>query len=805
MAKKNALMNEEALLKKLREAFRLESAERLTNLSAGLLDLEKADTDELRHPLLEAVFREAHSLKGAARAVNLMEIESLCQSVEGLFAALKKKSFPLSPAIFDTLHESVRVIESFLTEPSAHHKNEIEGLLFRLDELKHKGEFADKPALLRESAPLPVQEAKVNVREQRADNIRESKAKVRDSVSDNIREPKAESRHPQSVLPAKLPISETVRIAASKLDKLLLQAEELSSLKLASNLRVLNLREVANSFAQWKKQWNRMESEFRILRTQVQREKSSESRGTDSDALAGLMSFADWTHEHNEALGREIRRITKAAESDHRVFSKMVNDLSDDMKKVMMLPFSTLFEIFPRMVRDLSRNQGKETDLTIEGGEIEIDRRILEEIKDPLIHLLRNAVDHGLETPELRHKRGKPGHGTVRLRVSRSESSKIEIVLSDDGNGIDLDQIREQAVASGILSRKESENLKETEALTLIFRSGISSSKIITEISGRGLGLAIVQEKIEKLGGRLSVETAWEKGSCFRMQLPVTLATFRGILIRAANAFFIVPGAQVERVLKIRLDQVKTVENMPTVFFDSQVVPLAELAAVLKISSHSRVPADEQENSDFLIVMILGTGQKRVAFQVDEVLSEQEVLVKSLGRQLSRVPNIAGAAILGNGKAAPILNVHDLLKSAAYENMVYARRTSASRTEAETKRHAILVAEDSITSRILIKNILEAAGYAVKTAVDGRDAYTILKSEAFDAVISDVEMPRMNGFELTEHIRKNGKLADTPVILLTNLDSREDRERGIDVGASAYLVKTGFDQSNLLDIIGRLI
>ena len=797
-------MNEEALLKKLREAFRLESAERLTNLSAGLLDLEKADTDELRHPVLEVVFREAHSLKGAARAVNLTEIESLCQSVEGLFSALKKKSLPLSPAIFDTLHHSVRLIESLLTEPSAHFMEEIEGLLFRLDELKHKGEFADKPALLPESAPLPVQEAKVNVREPTADNIRESKAKVRDSVSDNIREPRAESRHPQSVLPAKLPISETVRIAASKLDKLLLQAEELSSLKLASNQRVLNLREVANSFAQWKKQWNRMESEFRILRTQVQREKSSESGGSDTDALAGLMSFADWNHEHNEALGREIRRITKAAESDHRVFSKMVNDLSD-MKKVMMLPFSTLFEIFPRMVRDLSRNQGKESDLMIEGGEIEIDRRILEEIKDPLIHLLRNAVDHGLEAPELRQKRGKPRHGTVRLCVSQIESSKVEILLSDNGNGIDLEQIREQAVASGILSEKEAENLKDPEALSLIFRSGISSSKIITEISGRGLGLAIVQEKIEKLGGMLFVETALEKGSSFRMELPVTLATFRGILIRAANDLFIVPGAQVERVLKIRQDQVKTVENMPTVFFDSQVLPLAELAAVLKISSHSQEPAREQENSDFLIVMILGTGQKRVAFQVAQVLSEQEVLVKSLGRQLSRVPNIAGATILGNGKVVPILNVHDLLKSAASENMVYARRTSAPRTEAETKRHAILVAEDSITSRILIKNILEAAGYAVKTAVDGRDAYTILKSEAFDAVISDVEMPRMNGFELTEHIRKNGKLADTPVILLTNLDSREDRERGIDVGASAYLVKTGFDQSNLLDIIGRLI
>ncbi len=802
-------MNEEALLKKLREAFRLESAERLANLSAGLIDLEKADTDELRRPVLEVVFREAHSLKGAARAVNLTEIESLCQSVESLFAALKKNAVPLSPAVFDTLHDSVRIIENFLTEPSAHHKAEIEKLLSRLEELKRKGEFADKAAP--EPPPMPVRERPEDKTREPGTESRESKADNRESKADipepvcNIQEPQAKSPQAQTALPGRPLISETVRIAAAKLDKLLVQAEELSSLKLASHQRVLNLREISGSFERWKKEWNRMESEFRILRTQVQKEKSNESRDTDSTALAGLMSFADWNHEHNEALGREIRRVTKAAESDHRVFSKRVNDLLDDMKKVMMLPFSTLFEMFPRMVRDLSRNQCKELDFMIEGSEIEIDRRILEEIKDPLIHLLRNAVDHGLEEPEVRQKRGKPRHGAVRLRVSQIESSKVEIVLSDDGNGIDLDQIREQAVASGILSEKEAKNLKDPEALPLIFRSGISSSKIITEISGRGLGLAIVHEKIEKLGGMLFVETALEKGSSFRMELPVTLATFRGILVRAADDLFIVPGAQVERVLKIRQESVKTVENRPTVSFDSQVLPLAELAEVLKISSGSQYPDSEQENSGFLTMMVLGTGQKRIAFQVEEVLSEQEVLVKSLGRQLNRVPNIAAATILGNGKVVPILNVHDLLKSAASENRVYTRRTEPSRTEAETKRHAILVAEDSITSRMLIKNILESAGYAVKTAVDGRDAYTILKSESFDAVISDVEMPRMNGFELTEHIRSNGKLSDTPVILLTNLDSREDRERGIDVGANAYLVKTGFDQSNLLDIIGRLV
>jgi two-component system chemotaxis sensor kinase CheA len=323
---------------------------------------------------------------------------------------------------------------------------------------------------------------------------------------------------------------------------------------------------------------------------------------------------------------------------------------------------------------------------------------------------------------------------------------------------------------------------------------------MVTQISGRGLGLAIVQESVEKLGGLLSVDTEPNKGSSFRMQLPVTLATFRGILIKVADHLFIFPSTHVERILKIQREKVKTVENRATIPLNGRALSLLALADVLALPQKQ----EQIEGAEFLTAAVLGSGEKRIAFTIDELLGEQEVLVKGLGKQIKRIPNIAGATILGSGRVVPILNVFDLVKT-PLERIDGFYNTQVSEQDEEANRKSILVAEDSITSRTLIKNILEAAGFKVKTAVDGQEAFTSLKTEEFDLVVSDVDMPRMNGFELTAKIRGNMRLEETPVVLLTGRESREDRERGIDVGADAYIVKSSFDQSNLVEVIQRLI
>lgn len=302
----------------------------------------------------------------------------------------------------------------------------------------------------------------------------------------------------------------------------------------------------------------------------------------------------------------------------------------------------------------------------------------------------------------------------------------------------------------------------------------------------------------------VAVESRRHAGTTIRITLPVTLATFRGILIEVADRIFVVPTAQVERVARVKREDVQTVEGRETIRLNGRAVALVHLADALEFPRPSRSGSGEPPAT--VLVVILGVGEQRVAFTVDAVLDEQEVLVKRLGKPLSRVRNIAGAIVLGSGRVAPILNVPDLLKSARKIGSAAAHAVAepgAKPPEAQPK--AVLVVEDSITSRMLLKGILEAAGYRVRTAVDGVDAFTALRAEHFDLVVSDIEMPRMNGFELTAKIRADKRLAELPVVLVTALETREDRERGIDVGASAYLVKSSFDQSNLLETVRRLL
>jgi two-component system chemotaxis sensor kinase CheA len=318
---------------------------------------------------------------------------------------------------------------------------------------------------------------------------------------------------------------------------------------------------------------------------------------------------------------------------------------------------------------------------------------------------------------------------------------------------------------------------------------------MITQLSGRGLGLAIVREKAEKLGGKVSVESQRGQGTRVRMVLPLTLTTFRGVLVESARRTFVLPTAQVERVMRFSASDVRTVEGRETLAHNGRALALTHLADVLEL------PAGPAANdSGARPALILGSGNERIAFAVDAVLDEREVLVKRLRKPLQKVRNIAGATVLGSGQVAPILNVTELIKSARRSP---ARRAPVAPAPSVAARR-VLVAEDSITSRMLLKGMLESAGYLVKTAVDGLEALTLLRSEAFDVLVSDVEMPRLNGFDLPARLRADRHLSELPVVLVTALASREDRERGIEVGANAYLVKSDLDQSNLLEALRRL-
>ena len=751
--------------KRLLAMFRVEAKEHLEQMTAGLLELEKTPTAERQPTLVENVFREVHSLKGAARSVEMTGVEALCQSLETVFAAWKRGELDPSPELYDAFHRAMNSMSLLSAGAADEH-----------------------------SATLNVQIRQLS--EQLANPF--AGPSVRTTPPPNSQTYRLALPVEPFLRPVEARPTETVRIATAKLDAMLLQAEELLTVKLTTSQHAAELKEVNATLSRWKKAWAKVQPEVHAITRNM--DNDAENSAGRKGQFTKINEFLDWNLQAFTELDHRLTALKTSAEQDHRALGAMVDELLVNVKNVLMLSFSSILEPLPRLVRELSRDQTKEVDLVVEGGEVEVDRRILEEMKDPLIHLIRNCIDHGIEKPEEREQSNKSRRGTIKIVISSLDGNKVQVLISDDGRGIEPEQIRSSALKLGLITQPDAENLSDAEILAFVFRSGVSTSPMITDLSGRGLGLAIVREKAEKLRGTVSVQSELGCGTTFRVVLPLTIATFRGIPVRVDDALFVFPSAPVERVARVSREKIKTVENTEIISLDGKTFALVHLGDALELPR--KEPAEEA--IDGAPIVLLSHNGKRIAFLVDEIINEQEVLVKSLGRQLSRVRNIAGATVLANRKLVPILNVDDLMQSAVRVSGRATRGATAVAQKKIIKKKSVLVVEDSITARTLLKGILESAGYNVSAAVDGVDGLTRLRSGEFDVVVSDVEMPRMNGFDLTAKIRSDKKLSEVPVILVTALHSREDRERGMDVGANAYIVKSSFDQSNLLEAMGRL-
>lgn len=726
---------DEEFLRKLRATFELEAGDHLQVIASNLVALEVGSGATTFPQRIEMVFRSAHSLKGAARAVGFVDVEAICQALENLFADWRRGSAPPSADALDMAHQ----------------------LLDQITTVLYPGRPDSAP-----SGPL-------------------ADSGERGFPGEGGRAPAASQ--PAGSDSGRPPSGATVRIAVDTLDERLLEAEELVSTKLTASQRAAELLAIEEQLGVWRHEWERVQPHVRALR-----------RNAASPALA---DFFDWSQDYLRLLENRTATQRQAAARDHAATARRIDSLLASSKKMLMLPLGTLTGWLPKTVRDLCRDQGKVAEVQMQGEDVEIDKRILEEIKDPLIHLLRNCVDHGIESPEQRRALGKAPQATISLDISTVDSGQVEIAVRDDGRGIDIAALKSAAVAQQLIPAAQVGELADHDALQLIFLPDFSTRSVVTRLSGRGLGLAIVRENAERLGGGVSVETWPGKGTLFRIRLPVTLATFRGLVVEVAERRYVLRVTDVERALRYRQQDVRTVEGRETLRVGGRVVPLVSLAQVLQIRGLARP-------TEFVPAVLLGNGPQSVVFAVDAVLDEQEVLVKQLGRPLHRLQHIAGATVLGSGELAPILKAADLLRYASHVRapVQVAAPAEPSGRQAATR---ILVAEDSSTSRILMEAILEGAGYQVQTAVDGMEAYTLLCAERFDLLVSDVEMPRLDGFGLTARIRADKALSDLPVILVTALGSQEDRQRGIKAGANAYLVKSSFGQSNLLEAIRRLI
>jgi len=568
--------SEEVLQERLLKIFENEAVERLNTLTSGLLGLEKAKSADDRAKIVETIYREAHSLKGAARSVNKKDIETVCQSLENVLAGIKQEKIPATSQTFDALYKVVDGIGALLETP------------LEILEEGRRPCTSELVRMLDYISPAPSGKAKPG----------KDRTAFKKPISEKIKSEKPVIEKP---------IEETVRIDVRKLDSLFRQTEEMLSVKLAAAQRLSDLRYLKHTFAQWGREW-------------------SKDSGKHTKPV-GITANRKQCKKFVESIDRQLAELVRGAESGRQTLETMVNSLLEDAKKLLLFPVSFLFESLPKMVRDISREQGKEVGLVIEGDEIEMDKRILAEMKIPLIHLVRNCIDHGLEEPQERKLSNKPIEGKITITVSHVDSDKVQIVVSDDGAGIDPERMKEEAVKKGLLSRQEANKLSRQDALSLIFNSGFSTSPIITRLSGRGLGLAIVRESVEKLGGSVFVNPEPSRGAEIGLLIPVTLATFRGIVVRAGGMTFVIPAVNVEVVARVKKRDIKKVANRETISLNGSTVSFVRLEDVLELSSEK----GREEESEFIHLLVLTAEGRRVAFGVGEIINEQEVLVKNLG------------------------------------------------------------------------------------------------------------------------------------------------------------------------------
>jgi two-component system chemotaxis sensor kinase CheA len=713
--------------KELRSLFKIESEERLQHLDSGLLRLEKTPSDPA---LLEELFREAHSLKGAARMLGLSDIQTLAHQLEDGLGAAKKGEVALQPEAVAGMNQTLEAIRGLV-----------------------RSAIEERPAnteLKPEAAATTITQSALTI-------------------------PHSDVPKPEAFR------IETIRVDPKKLDALLTQAGELTVTKIRIARRLTEMDELLDYCEEWAR-----EGHIGIVHTGA-------AHTGQTDAAGQVTRKLD---ERLDALQEKLNHLLGGANEDSARLDFIADQLENGIRAVRLLPMSTLFALFPRLVHDLARELHKEVELVIEGEETVADKRVLEEMKDPLMHILRNAIGHGIETPEQRVQAGKSRSGTIRIKASQTPAG-IVVEVGDDGRGLDLDEIKRTALKRGMYRADELAGMSTAQVKSLVLASGFSTTSFITDISGRGVGLDVVRNNVERLKGTLQIESAPGKGLTLRALLPVSLATVRVLIVAANGHRYALPVEHVQSSRKVQTSSLYPMEGRQTVTLDGQALSVARLNELLEMRNVESIPAPNS-----VTCVVITVNEEHFGLIVDELLDELEVVLKPQSKLLKRVRNVSGATILDTGEVCVVLNPHDLLKTLRKQSVAIAPAPSA---EAAAAKKVLLLAEDSITTRTQEKRILEGAGYEVVTAVDGMDAYNKLGTRSFDAVVSDVQMPNMSGLALTSKIRTNKKYAELPIILVTSLASEEDQRRGLEAGANAYIAKPSFDQRVLLDCLARLI
>ena len=744
----------------LLELFSLEADAQTQVLSAGLLALERNPTQADQ---LEACMRAAHSLKGAARIVGVDAGVSVAHVMEDCLVSAQEGRLYLQPEHIDALLQGTDLLMRIATPGNDVGPADIEAYVALMERLLDPSQPIATPAPKPEPIPAPRVDALL---------LEPELEPAPPLGSDAPRQNKRMTEGGERVL----------RVTAERLNSLL----DLSSKSLVETQRL------------------------KPYLASLQRLKRIQSNSLRAlDALDGQLKSLDLNLEAQEALADTRRLLSEAqallaeknAELDEFGWQagQRAQVLYDTALACRMRPFADVLAGQVRMVRDLGRSLGKQVRLEIEGEKTQVDRDVLEKLEAPLTHLLRNAVDHGIEPPEQRVLAGKPAEGLIRLRASH-QAGLLVLELSDDGNGVDLERLRGTIVDRHLSPVETALRLSEEELLTFLFLPGFSLRDKVTEVSGRGVGLDAVQHMVRQLRGAVVLEQTAGQGSRFHLEVPLTLSVVRSLVVEVGEEAYAFPLAHIERMCDLAPDDIVQLEGRQHFWHEGRHVGLVAASQLLQ-----RPPG--QTPSDTLKVVVIRERDAVYGIAVERFIGERTLVVLPLDDRLGKVQDISAGALLDDGSVVLIVDVEDMLRSVDKllntGRLERIARRSQQATEAPRKR--VLVVDDSLTVRELQRKLLLNRGYEVAVAVDGMDGWNALRSEDFDLLITDIDMPRMDGIELVTLLRRDSRLQSLPVMVVSYKDREEDRRRGLDAGADYYLAKASFHDDALLDAVVELI
>lgn len=742
------------------ELFKVEAEQQTSVLSTGLLELEQ---DAASPERLEPLMRAAHSIKGAAKLIGLQFAVDLAHKMEDVFVASQKGDRLLAGEDIDVLLKGVDMINAISAagEDCAawfeSSKGEYSNLINNLEAILS----GDSPVITEK----PV-EAKKTEPEESASNERGQK-----------KESLPQKDEKKSATPAK---ERVLRVSADQLNRLMGLAGE-------SLVESRWLYPYAESLLRLKRQQTDLVCMMDSLREKLDFYKVNEDvqalvRGAQRQASNCREMMADRLAE----LESYDRRSTNLSSRLHR-----------EVVQSRMRPFGDGVHGFPRMVRDIARTLKKDVQLVIDGANTLVDRDILDKIEAPLNHLIRNAIDHGMEMPEERKVAGKPEKGVIKL-YAYHHAGMLSIVVEDDGRGVDLDRLRQKVVDKGLVDHSMAETLSDAELLDFLFLPSFSTKEQVSEISGRGVGLDVVHDVVNEMRGAVRAISTFGEGTKFQLQLPLTLSVIPALIVEIAEEPFAFPLARIDRILRIEPEALEEAEGNQFIRIDGRNIGLVNAGQILEKETSHEAHAQ-------LHIVVLNERHDYYGMVVDKFLGERELVVQVMPSILGKVQDISAAALMEDGAPVLIVDVDDLIRSIE-KVLKVARLSKIKDVEEQILEHKrILVIDDSLTVREVERKLLEGAGYLVETAVDGIDGLNMLRSSEFDLLITDVDMPRMNGLELVRTVRQDPSLREIPVMMVSYKDRDEDRMRGMEAGADYYLTKGSFHDESLREAVVDLI